>query len=95
MQQKQKYGQYETKQWYNPIITTEKYAELVYAGLQNFNAYLDSLGPEFLEKFYEYSGVDYINKTFDEIEQAVSLAEIKLIDKELEKQIIKIWSRNI
>jgi len=29
-------------------------------------------------------------KSFDEIEQAVSLAEIKLIDKELEKQIIKV-----
>ena len=29
-------------------------------------------------------------KSFDEIETAVSLAEIKLIDKELEKQIIKI-----
>ena len=29
-------------------------------------------------------------KSFNEIEQAISLAEIKLIDKELEKQIIKI-----
>ena len=29
-------------------------------------------------------------KSFNEIEQAVSLAEIKLIDKELEKQIIKV-----
>jgi hypothetical protein len=29
-------------------------------------------------------------KSFSEIEQAVSLAEIKLIDKELEKQIIKV-----
>jgi hypothetical protein len=30
-------------------------------------------------------------KSFNEIEQAVSLAEIKLIDKELEKQIIKVY----
>lgn len=30
-------------------------------------------------------------KSFDEIETAVSLAEIKLIDKELEKQIIKVY----
>lgn len=30
-------------------------------------------------------------KSFDEIEQAVSLAEIKLIDKELEKQIKKVY----
>ena len=30
-------------------------------------------------------------KSFDEIEQAVSLAEMKLIDKELEKQIKKVY----
>ena len=30
-------------------------------------------------------------KSFDEIETAVSLAEMKLIDKELEKQIIKVY----
>lgn len=60
-------NEYETKHWFNPISgNTNRYGELVHRGLKNFKKYMDDQDDDLLEKFYEYSGVDYINKSLDE-----------------------------
>ena len=61
-----KTGEYLTKQWYKPIIPMERYSQLTTAGQEYWQAYVNSLDRSILEKYYEYSGVDYINKKIDE-----------------------------
>jgi hypothetical protein len=61
-----KTNEYETKQWFNPIITVERYSQLVYDGIENFQAYLKGLDENVLKSYYEYSGVNYINQSLDE-----------------------------
>lgn len=66
-------NEYETKQWYNPIITIERYSELTHTGYTNFNKYLSSLSKEFLQEFYDKTGVNYITKSLDERAKTYSI----------------------
>ena len=59
-------GKYLTKQWFKPIITKEQYGNLVWKSYQHWQEYLNNLDRSILEAYYDYSGLDYINKTIDE-----------------------------
>lgn len=65
--------EYISKQWYKPIITMERYSNAVQASIAEWNRYLEELDEECLEKYYEYSGVDYINKRLDERAKTYSI----------------------
>lgn len=53
-----------TKHWVDPI--SNKYGSLTAKGHARWNKFLKSLPKEVLEKYHEYSGVDYINGIIEE-----------------------------
>lgn len=59
-------GNHLTKLWKDPVISIEKYNSLYTIGIENWEKYLKSVPESQLQKFYEYSGVDYINQKLDE-----------------------------
>lgn len=59
-------AEYVTKQWYKPIITMEKYGQLVHKSIGELNKLLQEIDEDVLISYYEYSGVDYINKKLDD-----------------------------
>ena len=59
-------AKYFTKQWFKPVITKEQYGLLVWNSLMHWQEYLNNLDRSILEAYYDYSGLDYINKTIDE-----------------------------
>ena len=60
-----KTADYVTKQWHKPIITMERYGELVKKSIERLNTYLDEIDEDILESYREYSGVDYINQRLE------------------------------
>ena len=71
-------SKYITKQWFEPIITMEKYGNLVWKSLMHWQEYLNNLDKSILEDYYNYSGLDYINKTIDEraLTRSIKLAPV-------------------
>ena len=61
-----KTSEYITKQWYQPIITMEKYGQLVRKSIGELNKLLEEIDEDVLIAYHEYSGVDYINKRLDD-----------------------------
>lgn len=59
-------GDYVTKQWHKPLITMEKYGQLVSRSIKQLNNFLDEIDEDILEEYREYSGVDYINQRLEE-----------------------------
>lgn len=58
-------GKYITKQWHEPIITDDQYSFFVRRSVNEFKKLIDNADEDVLETFYEYTGVDYINKKID------------------------------
>lgn len=59
-------AEYVTKQWFQPIITMEKYGQLVHKSIAELNTLLEEIDEDVLIAYHQYSGVDYINKRLDE-----------------------------
>lgn len=57
---------YITKHWHKPIIPTEVYSMMVERGIRNWQKWLANVEDHHLENYYQYSGLDYINKVIDE-----------------------------
>ena len=58
--------QYITKQSFNPVISESVLGQRVYNSHQYIKQYFANFDEGILEKYYEYSGVDYINQKLDE-----------------------------
>lgn len=57
---------YLTKPHVDPVITNEEIAKLETDSEQFFTDYINSISKDDLQKFYEFSGVDYTNNHIDE-----------------------------
>ena len=66
-------NQYVTKQWFEPIISMDVYSMRVQNGLNNFKKYINEIEDQVLERFYDKTGVDYINKILDERAKTYSI----------------------
>ena len=53
-----------TKHWIDPV--SNNYANMMAKGLLYWTKFLESISEEDLKKYYEYSGVDYINGIIEE-----------------------------
>lgn len=58
--------EYVTKPWFKPVISNEKYGRSVEKSRKYWQQFLNDIDEAVLEAYYEYSGVDYINKRLDE-----------------------------
>ena len=81
---------------YNYLETLE--TQILYTLYRRIDSVLGKSKIELFNRFAQLNERKLINQndvtkysTFEEVEQAVSLAEMKLLDKELEKQIIKVY----
>lgn len=70
-----------SKVWKDPVIREQEYAEGVHKSYIYWNRYLKSISSDDLNRFYEYSGVDYINQTLDERAKTYSIIPIPLEDR--------------
>ena len=61
-------GNYVTKQWFEPIISDEVYGQRVQRSIKQWQDYLQNISEDVLERFREYSGIDYINQVIEEKE---------------------------
>lgn len=61
-------GDYVTKQWHNPVITDEQYSSRVQRSITTWNNYLNNASEDMLDRYKNYSGVDYINKIIEDRE---------------------------
>jgi hypothetical protein len=77
---------YVTKVWFEPIISEQDYAEGVNKSYIYWNKYLKSVSNEQLQKFYDYSGVDYINQTLDERAKTYSIITVPIEEREIPKE---------
>lgn len=59
-------GEYTTKQWYKPVISMEKYSDYVKVSIQQWTQYLENVQESVLLDYYDYCGVDYINKKIED-----------------------------
>ena len=59
-------GEYTTKQWYKPVINMDKYAECVKLSVRQWTQYLENVQESVLIDYYNYCGVDYINKKIED-----------------------------
>jgi hypothetical protein len=57
---------YLSKPWFEPVISNEQLYELEQNSFDYWFNFISSLPEEVLQDYYSYSGVDYINKRFDE-----------------------------
>jgi hypothetical protein len=58
---------YITKPWCKPLLITEgQYADFTNSSREHWLHYLENLGEKKLNEFYKYSGIDYVNKCFDD-----------------------------
>ena len=57
---------YVTKVWVDPWMDGHTLSEKVNKSISLLSEYLDQVEESVLEKYYEYSGVDYINKVIDD-----------------------------
>jgi hypothetical protein len=57
---------YVTKIWVDPLIEREKLHARIAKSIKILSKYLLEVEEEMLNRYYEYSGVDYINKVIDE-----------------------------
>jgi hypothetical protein len=70
-------GNYVTKPWCKPLLITEdQYSDFCNSSREYWLKYLENLGEEKLKEFYEYSGIDYVNKCFDEAVRSKSMIVI-------------------
>jgi hypothetical protein len=76
-----KSADYITKVWKKPVIKEHEYAEGVNKSYVYWNKYLRSLSSEDLQRFYEYSGVDYINQSLDERAKTYSIRTIPIEER--------------
>ena len=72
---------YISKVWKDPVIKELEYAEGVQKSYVYWNRYLKSIGSEDLKRFYEYSGVDYINQSLDERAKTYSIKPIPIEER--------------
>jgi len=61
-----KAGNYITKVWVEQVVTNAKRAYDVRRSIKVLTKLITTLPEDVLKRFYEYSGVDYINKTVDQ-----------------------------
>jgi hypothetical protein len=59
-------GEYTTKQWYKPVISMEKYGDMVALSIKQWTDYLENVEESVLIDYYKYCGVDYINKKIED-----------------------------
>jgi hypothetical protein len=59
-------GEYTTKQWFKPVINMEKYSIMVALSIKQWTQYLENVQESVLIDYYNYSGVDYINKKIED-----------------------------
>lgn len=59
-------GEYTTKQWFEPVITMDKYSECVKTSIQQWTEYLENVSEDVLTDYFKYSGVDYINQKIED-----------------------------
>lgn len=59
-------GEYTTKQWFKPVISMDKYNSLVNLSIKQWTSYLENVPESVLMDYYDYSGVDYINKKIED-----------------------------
>lgn len=59
-------GNYVTKQWHEPIISTEQYGSYVRRSIKQLNDFLQEVDEDVLEEYRAHSGVDYINQRLEE-----------------------------
>ena len=76
-----KTGDYITKVWKEPVIKEQEYADEVYKSYLYWNRYLNTISDEDLLRFYEYSGVDYINQIIDERSMTYSIKSVPLEER--------------
>jgi 2-polyprenyl-3-methyl-5-hydroxy-6-metoxy-1,4-benzoquinol methylase len=74
-------GDYITKVWKEPVISEQEYGESVEKSYKYWNRYLKSVSKKDLKKFYEYSGVDYINQSLDERAKTYSIQAIPVEER--------------
>lgn len=59
-------GEYTTKQWFKPVISMNKYSDLVNLSIKQLTTYLENVQESVLIDYYDYCGVDYINKKIED-----------------------------
>ena len=69
--------EYITKQWFKPIVKDEIYHARLNRGYKYVREFISEMDEDILEKFYEYSGVDYINQIIDERSRTNSIVVSK------------------
>lgn len=82
--------EYPTKQWFEPIDPT-KLGLRMYRSFQYLKEFMLNYSKEDLQKYYEYSGVDHINRRLDEraITRSVIIPEEILLKEAAEEENYK------
>jgi Glycosyltransferase (GlcNAc) len=56
---------YPTKQWFNPVVSMERYAFMVNRGYKYWVKFLDNLDEDLLIAYHKATGVDYIHQKLE------------------------------